>query len=102
MVAHAQLPTVWGLTPIQLHDRFWASQGVQVVRQGEPSEIVEGAELFLLTDAGSLVVFNVASQKVLDVLHWMEPDLLQIRLIDERERGYCESAVSDFNRRFVR
>ena len=37
-------PTVWGLTPSQVHDRFWASRGVQVVRQGEPSEIVSYAE----------------------------------------------------------
>jgi hypothetical protein len=42
--------TIWGFDPVQLHDRYWASFGVQVVRQGEPSEIVRHAELFLLTD----------------------------------------------------
>jgi len=46
MVATLGHPTIWGLNPIQLHDRYWASRGVQVVRQGEPSDIVNGAELF--------------------------------------------------------
>ena len=52
-------PTVWGLTPTQLHDRFWAARGVQVVRQGEKSEIVANAELFLLTPPRSLVIFKL-------------------------------------------
>jgi glycine hydroxymethyltransferase len=38
-------PTLWGLTPTELHDRFWAARGVQVVRQGEPSQIVDDTEL---------------------------------------------------------
>ena len=29
------LPTVWGLNPIELHDYFWAARGVCVVRLGE-------------------------------------------------------------------
>ena len=28
-----QFPTIWGCTPPQVHDRFWAAFGVQVVRQ---------------------------------------------------------------------
>ena len=27
--------TIWGLDAFQLHTRFWAAHGVQVVRQGE-------------------------------------------------------------------
>ena len=42
--------TIWGLDPVQLHTRYWAAHGVQVVRQGEPSDIVKHAELFLLTE----------------------------------------------------
>ena len=52
--------TIWGLDPIQLHTRYWAAHGVQVVRQGEPSQIVKHAELFLLTDPRSLVIFKLA------------------------------------------
>jgi lipopolysaccharide/colanic/teichoic acid biosynthesis glycosyltransferase len=98
MVANASPPTIWGLTPLQVHDRFWAAQGVQVVRRGEPSELVEGGELFLLTDARSLVVFNLAS--LLDVLRWNAPDLLWIRLVDRREAGYREHVMVGPGSRF--
>ena len=54
-IAPAHKPrTIWGLDPVQLHTRYWASNGVQVVRQGEPSEIVRHAELFLLTESPNL------------------------------------------------
>ena len=43
-----------GASTPQLHTRYWAAHGVQVVRQGEPSQIVPHAELFLLTDPRSL------------------------------------------------
>ena len=54
----ASVPTIWGLTPTQLHDRCWAARGVQVVRQGEPSDIVDGAELFLLTEPHILTIID--------------------------------------------
>jgi lipopolysaccharide/colanic/teichoic acid biosynthesis glycosyltransferase len=92
--------TVWGLDPIQLHTRFWAAHGVQVVRQGEPSQIVRHAELFLLTDPRSLVLLRLAP--VMDVLNWVQPQVLFLRLHDTRERGYREKAVTDENGRFVR
>jgi len=92
--------TVWGLDPIQLHTRFWAAHGVQVVRQGEPSQIVRHAELFLLTDPRSLVLLRLAP--VMDVLNWVQPQVLFLRLHDERERGYREKAVTDDSGRFLR
>ena len=93
-------PTLWGLTPAQLHDRFWAARGVQVVRQGERSEIVGGAELFLLTDARTLAIFRLA--RPVEVLSWIKPDVLLVRLRDQRERGYREHAITDEDGRFVR
>lgn len=95
-----QQPSVWGLTPVQLHDRFWAARGVQVVRRGHPSEIVAGAELFLLTDSLSLAVFNLAP--LVEKLCWDRPDLLYVRLHDTRDRGYREQAIVDAHGRFVR
>jgi len=95
-----ELPTIWGLDPVQLHARFWAAQGVQVVRQGEPSEIVSHAELFLLTDPRSLVLFKLS--RVLEALTWIEPQVMFIRLHDTRERGYRERVVTDQHGRFVR
>jgi len=100
MVATLGHPTIWGLSPIQLHDRYWASRGVQVVRQGEPSDIVDGAELFLLTDSSSLVLFDL--RPLLDVLCWTKPDLLYVRLVDNRDRGYTEHALADNDDRFLR
>ena len=93
-------PTVWGLSPWELHDRFWASRGVQVVRQGEPSEIVAHAELFLLTDVRTLCIFKLA--RPVEHLSWVKPDVLFIRLRDGRERGYGERAVTDQHGRFAR
>jgi len=92
--------TIWGLEPLQLHTRYWAAHGVQVVRQGEPSQIVRHAELFLLTDPRSLPIFKLAP--VMDVLNWIQPQVLFIRLHDTRERGYRERVVTDDHDRFVR
>src|SRR6266513_296802 len=66
--------TIWGLDPLQLHTRYWAAHGVQVVRQGEPSEIVRHAELFLLTDPGSLTLFKLAP--LMEALNWVKPQVL--------------------------
>src|SRR5687768_15267569 len=92
--------TIWGLDPLQLHTRFWAAHGVQVVRQGEPSQIVRHAELFLLTHPRSLVLFKLAP--VMDVLNWVQPQVLFVRLHDTRERVYREKVVTDEQDRFVR
>ncbi len=95
-VAH----TVWGLDPLQLYSRFWASHGVQVVRQGERSEIVRHAELYLLTDPSSLVLFPLS--KALAVMNWIKPKILFVRLHDARERGYREWVLTDDQNKFVR
>ncbi len=76
--------TIWGLDPVQLHTRYWASLGVQVVRQGEPSEIVPHAELYMLTDPRSLPLFKMSD--VMDVLNWVGPQVLFIRVHDTRSR----------------
>src|SRR5947209_7798500 len=95
-----RIPTVWGLTPAQLHDRFWASRGVQVVRQGESTEIVQDAELFLLTPSDSLVIFKLSG--MIEKLAWAQPDLIVARVHDEREKGYSEHIVADKQGRFTR
>jgi lipopolysaccharide/colanic/teichoic acid biosynthesis glycosyltransferase len=94
-------PTIWGLDPFQLYTRFWAAHGVQVVRQGEPSPIVSHAELFLLTEPKTLVLFHLQS-KVMDALNWVNPQVLFLRLHDTREHAYREEVVTDDFDRFVR
>ena len=92
--------TIWGLDPVQLHTRFWAAHGVQVVRQGEPSEIVRHAELYLLTEPDALCLFKLGP--LMDALNWVKPQVLFVRLHDERERAYREHVVTDAQGRFVR
>lgn len=98
--APAATPTIWGLDPIQLHDRFWAARGVQVVRLGEPSQIVPHAELFLLTDPESLTIFKIGW--LVDHLSWLKPDLLVVRLHETRDHGYREMVIADDEGRFQR
>ncbi|HEX8341224.1 MAG TPA: hypothetical protein VF624_09970, partial [Tepidisphaeraceae bacterium] len=92
--------TIWGLDPVQLHAHYWASMGVQVVRQGEPSQIVKHAELYLLTDPRTLPMFRL--KPVISTLEWVQPHLMTLRLIDTREQAYRERAVSDDTGRFLR
>lgn len=94
------LPTIWGLDPIHLHARYWASRGVQVVRRGEPSEIVHHAELYLLTDRDTLVQFSLVG--AVDRLSWLDVDVLLLRLSDARERGYREHVQTDADGRFMK
>jgi lipopolysaccharide/colanic/teichoic acid biosynthesis glycosyltransferase len=98
--ARAGEPTVWGLSVVQLHDRFWAAWGVQVVRLGEPSTIVDDAELFLLTDPRTLVTLRIRT--VVEKMVWMKPDLLIVRLRNQREEQYRETAVCEADGTFVR
>lgn len=92
--------TVWGMDAVQLQGRFWASRRVQVVRQGEATQIVDHAELFLLTDPRTLVLFTLAP--ILDRLSWLQPDLTFIRLIDTVEHGYREEVATSADGRFLR
>lgn len=92
--------TVWGLDPVQLHSRFWASRGIQVVRQGEPSEIIRAAELYLLSDPRTMAIFRL--MEVVEKLAWLNADLMFVRLIDTRDRGYRELAITDPQGRFIR
>ncbi len=101
-------PTIWGLDPFQLHDRFWASHGVQVVRQGELSSppapgdepVHEHAPFYLLMEAKALAVFDPSAAE--EELSRVESELLYVRVHDARQRGGRERVVTDENNRFVR
>jgi lipopolysaccharide/colanic/teichoic acid biosynthesis glycosyltransferase len=73
---------------------------VQVVRSGEPSTIVDDAELFLLTDPRTLVTVRI--REVVEKMVWMKPDLLMVRLRNQREEQYRETAVCQEDGTFVR
>lgn len=90
--AQGAVPTIWGCTPAQVHDRFWAAFGVQVVRRGRREPIAKDAELYLLAEAEVLVLFRLS--QVLGPLCWVAPSLLVLRIRDARRRNYRESAVT--------
>jgi lipopolysaccharide/colanic/teichoic acid biosynthesis glycosyltransferase len=91
--APAAVPTIWGCTPRQAYDRFWAAFGVQVVRRGEREITPDGAELYLLCEPDELVLFRLSH--VIDDLYWLAPSLLALRLHDERSRPCREAAVTE-------
>jgi lipopolysaccharide/colanic/teichoic acid biosynthesis glycosyltransferase len=95
-----QSRTVWGLDPVQLHARFWAARGIQVVRQGEPSEIVPQAELFLLAEPRTMAIFRLNT--IVEQIAWLKAELMVVRISDRRDRGYREVVVTDEEERFVR
>ncbi len=89
----APAPTLWGLLPAAVHDRFWASRGVAVVRRGVPAELPESAELFLLVDPDSLVIFRL--RDLVELLSWLSPRLLLVRLHHRETDAYREGVSVD-------
>ena len=77
-------PTIWGLDPLQLHDRFWASRGVQVVRPGEPIDLAQRAPFFLLMEPRALAIFDPADAE--EVLSMAGSELMYLRIHDNREQ----------------
>ncbi|MEM1109239.1 MAG: sugar transferase [Planctomycetota bacterium] len=92
--------TIWGLDELQLHDRFWAACGVQVVRLNASAQLSEDADLFLLTDPHSLSIFRLGQP--IDTLRWLKPKVLFVRLHNTQGEGYSERVITDENDRFVR
>ena len=93
-------PTVFGLSPTALHDRYWASRGVQVVRRAMPTPLVPHAHLFLLLQQRTLCYFELPT--VVDRLVWDDADLVLLRLRDQIEHAYRERIVHEADGTFVR
>jgi lipopolysaccharide/colanic/teichoic acid biosynthesis glycosyltransferase len=98
--AHAPGRTLWGLSAQDLHARYWASRGVQVVNPGRANELVPSAELYLLADPRTLALFRLAP--LLETMAWVNPTLYNVRLTDSRMSGYREEVVTDHEGKFVK
>ena len=96
----SRLPTIWGLDPVHLHDRFWAARGVFVVRPGDRVPLPSDAQLFMLTDARTLALFPLS--KAVDRLYWVKPEVLFVRLRGRPAAAYRELAREDDDGRFLR
>lgn len=93
--------TLWGLTPGQLHARYWKSRGIQIVPVGSPGiEIDKRAELYLLVSRDHLVIMQL--QKALDLMCWLNPDLLMIRLRQSELSEYREVVEARADGQFLR
>lgn len=84
---------VWGATPLALHDRVWASRGVQVVRPGGGEIEPEGPVLYLLLAPSALLEFDLDA--VVKRLHWMKPRAVRLRVIDRHEHPFRERVIAD-------
>ncbi len=89
----------WGLDISDLHDRLWASRGVQVVRPGARVED-RGPSMYLLLGADDLVIFDPDALR--RTLAWLKPRVLRIRISDHEEQEYRETIVADDENRFQR
>lgn len=72
-------PTIWGEDPRSLHDLFWASRCIEVVRPGSRDSVHRsGPALYLLLDRDQLVYFPIRA--MLKRMHWASPRLLRLRI----------------------
>lgn len=73
---------IWGREPAELHDTYWASRGVQIVRHRCGAQPAGVAELYVLVDPGALVLFDLPA--AVEVFQWIEPGLMSVRLFGSR------------------
>ncbi len=92
--------TVWGLDIAQIHQRFWASRGVQVVSRGDGEPVSDQADMYLLIEPAHYCIFRL--EQVVDTLSWLKPKLLFVRIHDTEEHGYRERIITDGNDGFIR
>src|SRR5450432_2075122 len=93
-------PTIWGLAPAELHDRYWAARGVFAVRPGQRGDIPDDAELCMLVDSRTLAIFRMS--EVIETMSWIKPLILFVRIVDKHDDEYREQVLTDKHGRFIR
>ncbi len=93
-------PTLWGLDPVELHDRFWAARSVCVVRPGSSNPLPRKADLYMLTDVRTLTLFRLSP--IVEKLFWARPAVIFVRFKHRRHEEYRESVITDAEGRFQR
>ncbi len=83
----------WGADPLHLHDRVWASRGVQVVRPGGREVHPDGPVLYLLVAPSAMLHFDLGA--VVKRLHWAKPRAVRLRVVDRHEQPYRERVLAD-------
>ena len=90
-----QSPTIWGLSPRQLHESFWAARGVQTIARGEAAQLQRAADLYLLIEPDQLTLFDLAT--ISDRLTWRRAAVTRVRLVDADTQRYSEHVQLDEN-----
>ena len=90
---------MWGLEPIQLHDAYWRSQGIQCVRRGEDFVPQRGHDLFMLLEPGVCTVFM--HRLLANAMNWNRAPLSRVRVTMPGD-SYTEKAISDENDNLIK
>jgi len=93
---------LWGLGPAGLHDRFWVSRRVQVVRAGAGAETVDapGPALYLLLDPHQWALFDLTP--VARRMAWLKPRAVRLRILEPAGDAYRERVEADADGRLIR
>lgn len=83
--------TIWGMDVRALHDAFWASRGIHVIRRGARAPALHH-ERFLLLEPSELVLMS--PNRVIDELRRARSSGFVIRLTCHDDEQYSESIVA--------
>lgn len=90
---------IWGLDAVRLHDLFWASHGVQVIRpDGDPPKS-PGPQLYLLLREGEMTLFPLDA--AVERLNWLKPHALRLRVVELKPESYSERVLRDEESHFL-
>jgi lipopolysaccharide/colanic/teichoic acid biosynthesis glycosyltransferase len=97
---------LWGVTAGELHDRFWASRGVQAVRRGASRVDPDGPDVYLLMTNRAMMIFD--PRKAVKRLMWLRASAVRLRVHDGSQQAYIEtvrfaegSEVASIERRYA-
>lgn len=80
---------LWGADAGELHDRYWASRGVQAVRRGLSRVDPDGPDVYLLMTNRALLIFD--PRKAVNKLMWLRTKAMRLRVDDGSSEPYVES-----------
>jgi lipopolysaccharide/colanic/teichoic acid biosynthesis glycosyltransferase len=90
---------LWGLTPSDLHNRYWASKRVQVVPLGGGGVAPKGPAMYLLIEPGDLVLFDLRPR--IQQFNRVKPRVMRLRIRDDNHQAYSERVIADDHDRFI-
>jgi hypothetical protein len=93
-------PTLWGLSPTELHDRYWTAAHICVVRQGSGHDLPKDVDAFLLLKAGELIACQ--SEGMAERMYWSRSQAISLRVARKVSSSrHVERCVFDEDDRLV-